>query len=328
MAQLSEIKKRISSVKDIKQMTRAMKLISAVKMRRARQQLERTLPFFTLCAQTMVELDEMDASIDNRFFSLRQKKKGETWKIGYFVLTGDQGLAGAYNLNVLNTTEKHIRAKSVDNVQKGLNTEVKLYVAGKIGKERLVRDGFDVDKDFQYPISAPTYFRARDISDYIYDLYTNEKIDLVYFIYTKMESAFNMKPTVTRVLPVNPKAMAELVPAEKMAEVRGVKATAEVSFEPSIDDVVEYLINTYLNAMVYGVLTEAYASEQTARMTAMDNATDNSEDMLFDLTLQNNQARQAKITNELSEIVGGAEVLSQTDPIKKKIAPNVLEGNV
>jgi F-type H+-transporting ATPase subunit gamma len=106
MAQTSEIKKRISSVKDIKQMTRAMQLISAVKMRRARQLLGKTLPFFTLCAETIVELDEMGIDFENRFFTLRQKKKGETWKIGYFVLTGDQGLAGAYNLNVLNTTEK------------------------------------------------------------------------------------------------------------------------------------------------------------------------------------------------------------------------------
>ncbi len=317
MEQLSEIKKRINSVKDIKQMTRAMQLISAVKMRRARQQLERTMPFFTLCAETMVELDEMGANIDNRFFTLRQKKKGETWKIGYFVLTGDQGLAGAYNLNVLSTTEHHIRAKTVDNIQKGLNTTVQLYVAGRIGKERLMRDGFDVVEDFQYPINAPTYSRARDIADYIHDLYVNEELDLVYFIYTKMESAITMKPIVTRVLPVNPKALAELVPPELRQVNRGIKATSEVEFAPSVGAVVNYLINTYLNGMVYGVLTEAYASEQTARMTAMDNATDNAEEMLDKLTLMNNQARQAKITNELSEIVGGAEVLAHNASSRK-----------
>lgn len=331
MAQLSELKKRISSVKDIKQMTRAMKLISAVKMRRARQLLEKTLPFFTLCAETMVELEEMGTNIDNRFFTLRQKKKGETWKIGYFILTGDQGLAGAYNLNVLNTTESHIRLKTVDNINKGLNTTIKLFVAGKIGKERLERAGFDIDPDFQYPINAPTYFRARDISDYIYELYASEQLDLVYFIYTKMESALNMAPTVTRILPVNPKAMAELIPADKRAEHQGIKISAEVEFGPSVEDVVEYLINTYLNAMVYGVLTEAYACEQTARMTAMDNATENSEEMIFKLTLQSNQARQAKITNEISEIVGGAEVLGQEAARRKpkspvKPQPAVMEG--
>lgn len=311
MAQLAEIKKRIASVKDIKQMTRAMELISAVKMRRARQQLEKTLPFFMLCAETMIELDEIGVHIDHPFFQLRKHKPGDTWKIGYFILTGDQGLAGAYNLNVLTTTEKHIQMKTVDNIQKGMNTTTKLYVAGKIGKDRLARNGFDVDKDFHYPINAPTFYRARDIADYIYDLYASGEVDLVYFIYTKMESAIKMSPMVTRVLPVNPKGLAELVPENFELPGRGIKANRDMEFVPSLDSVVDYLINTYLNGMVYGVLTEAYASEQTARMTAMDNATDNANEMMHKLTLENNRARQAQITNEISEIVGGAEVLAQ-----------------
>ena len=310
MEQLSEIKKRIKSVNDIKQMTRAMQLISAVKMRRARSQLAQTMPFFALCAESIIELREADIVIDNRFFQLRQKKKGETWKIGYFIMTGDQGLAGAYNLNVLATTEQHIRYKQVDNIRKGLMTSAKLYVCGSIGKDRLIREGFDVDESFRYPISEPTYYRARDISDYIYDLYENETLDLVYFIYTKIESAVSMKPMVTRILPVNPDALEELVPPE-YGQQRGLIAGSAVEYAPSVDDVANYLINTYLNGMVYGVLTEAYASEQTARMTAMDNATDNATDMQAKLTLKNNQARQSRITNELSEIVGGAEVLAE-----------------
>ncbi len=317
MEQLSEIKKRIGTVTDIKQMTRAMKLISAVKMRRARQQLEQTLPFFALCAETMIELRDSGANIDHPFFKLRTKKKGDTWKIGYFILTGDQGLAGAYNLNVLTTTEHHIRDKIVDNVHKSLNTTAQLYVAGSIGKERLIRDGFNVVENFQYPISEPTYYRARDISEFIADLYASETLDLVYFIYTRIESAISMKPMVTRILPVNPKALEELIPAKYISKGRAIKASTELDFAPSVGDVVDYLIKTYLNGMVYGVLTEAYASEQTARMTAMDNATDNATDMLGKLRLANNRARQAKITNEISEIVGGAEVLAKSKPVKK-----------
>ncbi len=311
MAPQAELKKRIGSVKEIKKMTRAMELISAVKMRRARQQLEKTLPFFMLCAETMIELDEMGVHIDHPFFQIRKHKQGDTWKIGYFILTGDQGLAGAYNLNVLTTTERHIQMKTIDNVQKGMNTETKLYVAGKIGKERLIRNGFEVDKDFHYPINAPTFYRARDIADYIYDLYSSGEVDLVYFIYTKMESAINMKPMVTRVLPVNPKGLAELVSTGGELSGLGIKANADMEFVPSLNSVVDYMINTYLNGMVYGVLTEAYASEQTARMTAMDQATDNASDMMQKLTLESNRARQAQITNEISEIVGGAEVLAQ-----------------
>lgn len=313
MEQLSDIKKRIKSVTDIKQMTRAMQLISAVKMRRARSQLGRTLPFFALCAETMVELRASGAFAEHPFFNVRQKQKGETWRIGYFILTGDQGLAGAYNHNVLQTTEQHIQFKTIDNIRKGLQTTVRLYVAGSIGKDRLIRDGFDVVQDFKYPISEPTYYRARDISDYIYDLYVTHELDLVYFIYTKIESAVSMHPMVTRVLPVNADALQQLVPREYHFELASIEDVAEMEYLPDADEVMNYLINTYLNGMVYGVLSEAYASEQTARMTAMDNATENAEEMLAKLTMKSNQARQARITNELSEIVGGAEVLSAQD---------------
>ncbi|MEA4888705.1 MAG: ATP synthase F1 subunit gamma [Clostridiaceae bacterium] len=316
MEQLSDIKKRIKSVTDIKQMTRAMQLISAVKMRRARNQLEKTMPFFALCAESMIEIRDAGLVIDNPFFQLREKKRGETWKIGYFIMTGEQGLAGAYNLNVLATIENHVRNKMIDNTRKGLMTTAQLYLAGSIGKDRLIRDGFNVVENFRYPISEPTYHRARDISDYIYDLYETGALDLVYVIYTKIESAISMKPMVTRILPVNPNALEQIVP-EKYSHQRSVISGGIVEYSPSVNEVMSYLINTYLNGMVYGVLTEAYASEQTARMTAMDNATDNATEMMQKLTLLNNQARQARITNELTEIVGGAEVLAKLRTGKK-----------
>ena len=313
----SELKKHIKSVNEIKQMTRAMHLISAVKTRRARTLLEKTMPFFALCAETMIELLESDVVLDSRYINLRQKKTGETWKIGYFVLTGDQGLAGAYNQNVLSITESHIREKTVDNIHKGLNTEVSLYVAGSIGKDRLMREGFNVVQDFQYPISEPTYYRARDISEYIQDLYDEGTLDLVYFIYTHIESIVTIRPMVTRVLPVNPDGLQDLIPQE-YCQNSGISAGENVQFLPSADEVMNYLINTYLNSMVYGALTEAYASEQTARMTAMDHATENANEMLNKLNLQNNQIRQSRITSELSEIVGGAEVLQAADRERNK----------
>ncbi len=310
MEQLTNIKKRMATVRDIGQMTHAMQLISSAKMRKARSQLARTMPFFALVAESMVELRESGAFVENPFFEVRQKKQGETWKIGYFILTGEQGLAGAYNLNVVQTTENHIHAKTIDNIEKGLKTDVSLYVAGSIGKDRLIKDGFHVVEEFKYPISEPTYYRARDISAYIFDLYVTHQLDLVYFIYTRMESAINMKPMVTRVLPVNASALDALIPEQYRFEEEGFTEGGEIEFLPSSEEVVNYLINTYLNGMVYGVLAEAFASEQTARMTAMENATENAEEMLADLTLKRNLARQARITSEISEIVGGAEVLA------------------
>ncbi|MGI6334744.1 MAG: ATP synthase F1 subunit gamma [Saccharofermentanales bacterium] len=308
MAQRADLKKRINSVTDIKQMTNAMQLISAVKMRRARSQLETTMPFFAACAETMVKLCDAGFERNNPFFQLHHKKRGETWKIGYFILTGEQGLAGAYNMNVISTATNHIRQKIMENVRKDLKTSARLFVAGKIGKEQLIREGFDVVADFQYPISEPTYYRAREISDFIHDLYDNGELDLIYFVYTQIESSIAMKPIVTRILPVNPSGLEELIPGQYRADY-GLSMGGTVEYRPEADDVLNHLISTYLTGMVYGALTESYASEQTARMIAMDHATENAEELLRKLTIKSNQARQNRITNELAEIVGGAEVL-------------------
>jgi F-type H+-transporting ATPase subunit gamma len=310
MEQLNDIRKRIRSVTDIQQMTRAMQLISAVKMRHARTQLENAMPFFLRCAETMIEIEKSDARFDNRFFTLRQKKEGETWKIAYFIMTGDQGLAGAYNLNVINTAETYIKDKKKENDDKGLATDTQLFVCGTIGKDRLIRSGFNVAKDFYYPIASPTYYRARDISDYVMDLFESGKADLIYFIYTRIVSAISMHPMITRVVPVNTEALQQLVPPEALIAERAIGAEESVEYYPDADEVLNFLTDTYLNGMVYGILTEAFASEQTARMMAMDNATKNAKEMLDDLTLKSNRARQERITSELTEIVSGADAIS------------------
>src|SRR5659263_179190 len=158
MEQLYDIKKRIRSISDIQQMTRAMKLVSAAKMRKSKAQLDRVFPFFSLVAESMIEIQHSNANIDNPYFQLRKKSKGETWKIGYFILTGDQGLAGAYNHNVINISEEYIRSKIIDNVNKGLKTDSTLYVFGSVGRDKLTRDGYPIDKEFSFPIAEPTYY--------------------------------------------------------------------------------------------------------------------------------------------------------------------------
>lgn len=306
MEQLNEIKKRIRSISDIRQMTRAMQLVSAAKMRKSKAQLDRVFPFFSLCAESMIEIQRSNEDIDNPYFHLRKKRPGETWKIGYFILTGDQGLAGAYNHNVIRIAEEHIRGKILDNVNKGLKTKSTLYVFGSVGRDKLERDGYPVDKDFSFPIAEPTYYEARAVADIIRHKYLEEEIDLVYLVYTKMESAINMKPIIQRVVPVNTDALKSILPVGSGEAGMALERGAALSYHPNAEAVFSFLIDTYLNAMVYGALVEAYASEQTARMTAMDNATQNADDMLEELTMKSNQARQARITNELIEIVNGA----------------------
>lgn len=307
MEQLYEIKKRIRSVSDIRQMTRAMQLVSAAKMRKSKAQLDRVFPFFSLCAESMIEIQRSNKDIDNPYFTLRQKKPGETWKIGYFILTGDQGLAGAYNHNVVKITEEHLRAKVLDNIGKGLKTETTLYVFGSVGKDKFPHDGFPVDQEFSFPISEPTYYEARSVADKIRRKFMEHELDLVYLVYTKMDSAINMKPIIQRVVPVKTDALRSILPIGDDGDAgMALESGAQLDYHPNASAVFAFLIDTYLNAMLYGAMVEAYASEQTARMTAMDNATNNADDMLEALTIQSNQARQSRITNELIEIVNGA----------------------
>lgn len=307
MENLNSIKKRIKSVDDIGQMTRAMQLVSAAKMRKSKIQHDSVYPFFSLCAESMQEIQNCTKDIDNPFFQLKQKKDGATWKIGYFVLSGDQGLAGAYNNNMVKITEEHIQSKILENTKKGLSTEYNLYVFGRLAREKLTRNGYNVDQEFSFPISEPTFYQARNVATIIRTKFLAHEFDLIYLIYTRMESAINMVPVVQRLVPVDTKAISSILPSDLSDAGVAIEGGSYIEYHPNANAVFNFLIDTYLNAVVYGAMVEAYSSEQTARMTAMDNATNNADDMMKVLTLLSNRARQAKITNELTEIVNGAE---------------------
>ena len=307
MQNLNAIKKRIKSVTDISQMTNAMQLVSSAKMRRSMALHDSVFPFFSLCAESMQEIRKHAGEIDNPFFSLKQKSEGETWKIGYFVLSGDQGLAGAYNNNMVKITEEHVNRKILENTRKGLSTDYTRYVFGKLAREKLIRNGYKVDTDFSFPISEPTYYQARNVGSIIKNKFLNHELDLVYLLYTNMESSISMVPMALRLLPLDMKALTTVLPADLEDAGLAMEKGATVEYSPNPAFVFDYLIDTYVNAMIYGAMVEAYASEQTARLTAMQNATDNAEEMLKELELMSNRARQAKITTELTEIINGAE---------------------
>ena len=306
MESLNDIKKRIKSVNDISQLTHAMQLVSASKMRRSKLQHELVTPFFTICAESMMELYHSAGDIDNPYLTLRERQAGETWKIGYFVLTGDQGMAGAYNNNVVKITEEHIQQKILENAKKNVKTEYKLYVFGQMGSDKLMRDGYNVDPEFSFPISQPTFYQARNVANIIRAKYLNGEFDLVYLIYTRQESAIKMKPVISRVVPINTNSLQTLLQPGLEDAGRAVEEGSTVDYHPDANSVFAFLIDTYLNAILYGAMVEAFACEQTARMTAMDNANKNADEMMKELTMKSNRARQARITNELNEIVNGA----------------------
>lgn len=307
MDNLNAIKKRIKSVNDISQMTSAMQLVSSAKMRRSVMLRQSMYPFFSLCVESMQEIRNNAGEINNPFYELKQKAEGETWKIAYFVLSGEQGLAGAYNNNMVKIAEEHVHSKILENTKKNISTEYKFYVFGRPAREKLIRNGYNVDREFSFPIAEPTFYQARNLSAIIKKKFLNHEFDLVYLLYTNVESGKGLVPRAIRLLPVDLKSI-NMIIAEGVEDAgMAVETGATLEYSPNPNAVFDYLIDTYLNAILYGAMVEAYQSEQTARLTAMQNATENADEMMKKLTLMSNRARQAKITTELTEIVNGAE---------------------
>lgn len=303
METLNDVKKRIKSVQGIAQMTGAMQLVSAAKKRRSIALLDSLYPFVKNCLNTISNTRYYSEGINNPFFTLEQKESGQTWKIAYFVLCGDQGLAGAYNNNVVKACEEHVRSKILENSRKNITTDYKLYVFGKVARDRLFHMGYNVDPGFSYPFSEPTYYQAQSVVSMIKQKFLIENYDLVYLVYTQLESALNMNVKVIRLAPVDFKSIDSV--SAFYGKDNDTEKT-ETTYYPNVNEVFGFLVDSYLNAMVYGAMTQAYACEQTARFAAMDNATNSAEDMMKTLQLKFNRARQAKITNELTEIINGA----------------------
>jgi F-type H+-transporting ATPase subunit gamma len=291
MASMREIKSRIKSIKETRQITKAMKLISAAKLKKAKQQLEQTMPYFNKVKSTIADILMHSGGIENEFFNLRNEKHGR--KKGYIVITGDKGLAGGYNHNIIKLAESLIKE----------NPDSRLFVAGHMGRGYFFRKGYNVDEEFDYSVQNPTVYRAREIADRVLDLFEKGELDEVFLVYTNMISSIKLEPTYLKLLPLSIDALKEDV---KGAEIR---IDQRMSYEPSPKDVFDVLISKYVKGIVYGALVEAFTSEQSARMSAMDNATSNADEMLQRLNLYYNRARQAAITQEISESVGGAAAL-------------------
>ncbi len=289
---MREIKSHIKSINQMRQITKAMKLISTSKLKKARVQLEETLPYFNKVKETIADILEHSGDVESKFFDLRNKKEGK--KKAYIILSGDKGLAGGYNSNIIKLAEKAI-GKDKDNAV--------LLVAGISGRAYFVRKNYNVHTQFDYAVQNPTVYRAREIADIILDMYNKQEVDEVHIIFTEMVSAITLQPKALQLLPIEIGAL-----REEIKDIE-IKIDEKVEYEPSPSDVLDVLIPKYIKGIMYGAFVEAFTSEQNARMTAMDNATKNADEMLQKLNLYYNRARQAAITQEISEIVGGASAL-------------------
>ena len=289
---MREIKSHIKSINQMRQITKAMKLISASKLKKARAQRELTLPYFNKVRETIADILAHSGDVESKFFDLKDEKEGK--KKAYIVITGDKGMAGGYNSNIIKLSERAI----------GDNKEnVLLLVAGNSGRSYFIRKNFNVYTEFDYAVQNPTVYRAREIADIILDLYNKQEVDEVHIVFTQMVSALSLEPKTLQLLPIEIGALREDVKANKII------VDEKFKYEPSASTVLDVLIPKYIKGIIYGAFVEAFTSEQSARMTAMDNATTNADDMLQKLNLYYNRARQAAITQEISEIVGGAAAL-------------------
>lgn len=286
MANTREIKLRIKGVNETKKITKAMKLIAAVKLRKARAMHEATLPFFKHIQETMIDILERVPDMNVVYFDKREEKKNR--KKAYIVITSDSGLTGGYNINMIKFAENEIKDKE--------NSII--YAIGNTGKNALSLKGYNIKTDVginKYEVDTLT---AGQIAAYMLDLFKKGEIDELELLYTEMESAMRLRPHVIKLLPLERQEFERKEGRNKIHE--------ELEFEPSPELVFDVLTNKYMKGVMYGGMVEAFVSENFSRMNAMDSATSNAEKIVDKLTLNYNRARQAAITQEISEIIGGA----------------------
>jgi F-type H+-transporting ATPase subunit gamma len=290
MASMRDIRTRIKSIKETMQITKAMNLIASSKLKKARKQLNDTLPYFEKIQSTLRDIIAHSPDIEHKYFDKRENVQKK--KAGYVVITADKGLCGAYNHNIIKFAESHMQNK----------VEKYLFVIGHMGRDYFRHHNYNIDIEFLYTAQNPTVYRAREIAESLISMFDNHMLDEIYVVYTKMESAVKLTPEVIKLLPLEKSEFGGVAdPDERYKEI--------VTYDPSPATVLSTLVPNYIKGLLYGTLVESFCSEQSARMTAMDSATNSAKELIKELTLLYNRARQAAITQEISEIVGGAEAL-------------------
>ena len=280
MASMREIKRRRVSIQSTQQITKAMKLVATVKLQKARQRAESSKTYFQYMYKTVTSMLAKAGTIDHPYM-----RGGNSDKVGIVVITSDRGLAGGYNSNV---------AKLV--LASGYEREnVRLYTVGKKGADMLSRKGYKIAQHYPDVIEDPTFEDAKEIGNRLLQDYMDGEIGEIHVAYTEFKNTMVHIPKMVKLLPV------EVQKAEE--------DSALMNFEPSEEEAIALLIPKYVTSILYGAFVEAVASENGARMQAMDSATNNAEEIINDLELKYNRARQGAITQELTEIIAGADAI-------------------
>lgn len=288
MANTKEIQKRMKSIQDTMKITSAMYMISSAKLRSAKQKLENTEPYFYSLQAAIARLLRHIPDAKSRYFDQDNEIADSQKKRGYIVITADKGLAGAYNHNVIKMAHELF--------SQGENN--KLFVLGELGRQYFAKEGLAVNSEFRYTVQNPTLYRARVITDRIMELYDAGELDEVYIIYTKMENSVTMETEKMRLLPFE---------KEKFMQTPIDIYHEEIKAETSMEEILDHIVPNYVTGFIYGALVESFASEHNSRMMAMQTATDSAKDMLRVLSIEYNRVRQAAITQQITEVIGGAK---------------------
>ena len=285
MASMRDIKRRKGSIQSTQHITKAMKLVSTVKLQRAKQNAEKSQTYFHCMYNTVHSILRRTQNLEHKYL-----KSGESGKKAVIVITSNRGLAGGYNSNVIKLITQGELA----------NEDLAIYAIGKKGKDALAKN-YEIRADYSDVIEDPVYAEAMKISKEVLSAFENGEISEIYLAYTGFKNTVVHIPTLLKLLPV---------------EVSEEEETAQeddhvmMNFEPEDEEALNLLIPKYITSLIYGGMIEAIASENGARMQAMDAATSNAEEMIEDLTLLYNRARQGSITQELTEIIAGANAIS------------------
>ncbi len=288
MANAREILGRMKSIKDTMKITNAMYMVSSSKLQKARRDLKNTEPYFHMIQDGLAKILNVAPEAGNDYFDERPERSGNDRRKGFLVITADKGLAGAYNHNIIKSTEESA----------AMQAQNMLFIVGQVGRHYFERKNIPIDISFNYTAQNPTMNRARHIAKILVELFEEEKLDEVYVIYTKMVNSMTVEPVTKKLLPLK----------EEHIEIRDENNYYEnAEFMPDAQTVFNNIVPDYVAGFIYGALIESYCSEHNARMMAMETATDAASEMLKQLGVQYNRARQAAITQEITEIIAGAK---------------------
>jgi len=291
MPNLRDIKQRIDSTHSTRQITRTMEMVSTAKIKKAQERIEAARPYALSMMEVLGNVARFAVGVQHPLLSVHEKRE----RVIVISVTSDRGLAGAFNSNIIRLTENLIREENAN------GATVDLVAVGKKAGAYFRYRGVEPIAAYRDISDKPTFADAKSIAAHVIPAYSQGECDAVYISFNRFKNVADQKPEIHQLLPIERRVMAEAA-----EDVEATKVNAEYQFEPDAETVLELLLPTYVETLIYRALMESAASEHGARRKAMKSATDNASEMITTLTRSYNRARQAAITQEIAEIVGGA----------------------